>query len=309
MPFTVVLLVLISCSIHAAWNLQAKRRDVDPAFFLVAGVLVLIPATPFFLLLGGIPLIRSMPATLWWCLLITGACQAAYYAFLALAYRNGDVSLVYPIARTAPLFVVPLSGLLQNRWPAPMVVVGILLTIVGCFFLPRRSLDPRVEPFAWRAYAGAGTAWALATAFASSGYTVADSFGMRVVGQRIPGVRGAFLYACLEWAASNLWLLLAIGWSDRRRILGDADSHIARTWRTQRGHTFVLGIAIFAAYLLILWAYSRTDQVATVAGLRQFSVVLGVVGGFLLLHEPPAPARIVGALIIVAGLVLVAVFR
>lgn len=303
MPFTVILLVLISCVFHAGWNLQAKRREIGPAFFLTASVFILVPATPAFFALGGGEMMRDAPGAFWLCLLITGACQAAYFTFLAQAYRNGDVSLVYPVARTAPLFVVPLAGFIQNRWPAPLGLLGILLAVLGCFILPRRGLSLRAEPFSWAAYAGAGSLWALATAFASSGYTVADAIGVQMVSQSVPGIQGAFLYACLEWLTTALWLLLPV-------LALEGRERIRRSWqRTQWLHTFTLGAVIFGTYLLILWAYSMTDKVAYVAGMRQFSIVLGVLGGIRLLNEPRSATRLVGASVIVAGLVLIALSR
>jgi len=307
MPLSVVLLVLVSCVFHAGWNLQAKRREVSPAFFLVASVLVLVPAVPFFFALGGAEAVRHAPAALWPCLLITGACQAAYYTFLALAYRHGDVSVVYPLARTAPLFVVPLAGLIHPRWPALSALLGIVLTVAGCFLLPRRTLDLRREPFTWAAYAGAGTSWAVATALASSGYTVADSVGVGLMAGGTPGARGAFLYACLEWLAASLCLPVALLAAEGG--VGAARASLARAWKAPRIETFVLGAAIFGAYLLILWAYSLTDKVAYVAAMRQFSVALGVLGGIRFLNEPRDPARIAGTLVIIAGLALVAASR
>lgn len=308
MPLSVVVLVLISCLFHAGWNLQAKRRDVGPPFFLAANVFVLIPAAPFFFVLGGGELIGNAPTALWGCLLITGACQAAYFTFLALAYRNGDVSLVYPIARTAPLFVIPLAGFIQNRWPAPLAALGILLTVGGCFLLPRKTLSLRKEPFAWSAYAGAGTLWALATALASSGYTVTDALGMGLVRGIAPGVRGAFLYAFLESLVTVLWLLLAAALIPGKQGGGGCEG-ITQALRTKRGETFALGVAIFGAYLLILWCYALTDKVAYVAGMRQFSVALGVFGGVRFLNEPCGAARIAGAAVILCGLVVVAASR
>ena len=307
MPLSVVLLVLVSCVVHAGWNLQVKRREVGPAFFLAAGVFVLIPAAPFFFALGGAETVRAAPAALWPILAITGACQAAYYTCLSLAYRNGDVSVVYPVARTAPLFVIPLSGLIQHRWPAPVALLGIVLAVAGCFLLPRKTLSLRAEPFAWSAYAGPGTLWAVATAVASSGYTVADAVGVGLIAPIAPGLRGAFLYACLEWLASSLFLPLAVRVAEGngRRARGS----IARALRTRRSETFALGAAIFGAYLLILWAYSLTDRVAYVAGMRQFSVALGVLGGIRFLNEPRDAPRIAGALVILGGLVLVAFSR
>ena len=304
MSLFVVLLVLISCVFHAGWNLQVKRWDATPAFFFFATVFVAVAAAPFFFWAGGVRVLTSAtPPVLWVCLTITGLCQGAYYFFLARAYRAGDASVVYPIARTAPLFVVPLAGLVQHAWPTVLALIGILLAVAGCFVLPRRSLDLRGEPFLSKTFFGPASRWALATAAASAGYTVADAVGVAALRNTLPGVRGAFVYGYLEAWTTGLWMTLG--------LLGTANGRSAtgRAWRTERGRAFALGGLIFGTYLLILWAYALTDKTAHVAALRQFSVVLGVAGGIRFLHEPRTAPRVLGALIIVAGLILIALGR
>ena len=301
---TALVLVLVSCFLHAGWNLQAKRWGASPAFFLVATVLVTLATTPVFWWVvadgGGL---GNAPRVLWICLLITGACQAAYYYCLARAYRHGDVSLVYPLARTTPLFVVPLAGLIQGRWPTLVALAGILLVVIGCFVLPRRSLDLRAERIAWRTYAGPGSLWAVATALASSGYTVADAIGMASLRGLLPGGRGAFAYGYLEGISTALWMALPV-------LVLEGKAGMTRAYsRPERGRALLLGGQIFFTYLLVLAAYGLADKVAYVAGLRQLSVVLGVLGGIHLLNEPGGGGRVLGSGIIVCGLALIALAR
>ncbi len=106
----VIVLVMASCVLRAGWNLQVKRWSVSPAFFLRATGLVTLVTAPVAALVGAPAAMRHASLTLWLCLLITGVCMAGYYICLALAYRSGDVSVVYPLARISPLFVVPLAA-------------------------------------------------------------------------------------------------------------------------------------------------------------------------------------------------------
>ena len=301
MSLTVILLIVLSCVLHAGWNLQAKHWGTSPALFFRATVLVTLAAAPIALLTGA-NAVRNAPPALWLCLLITGLCMAGYYLCLAQAYRRGDISLVYPLARSSPLFVVPLSGLIQNKWPTALAFSGILIVVAGCFLLTRKSLSLRTEGLSLRAYAGPGSLWALLTALCSSGYTVTDAIGMAHMKAVLPGMRGALAYGVLEGLSTAVWMALPV-------LIGTGGRDVVRAERREWGRALVLGCAIFVTYMLILWAYSLTSKVAYVAGLRQLSIVLGVMGGIRFLKEPRSVPRLAGSLVIVGGLVLIVMAR
>ncbi len=92
-PFAIIL-VLVSCMEHATWNLLSKRSGSTVAFLCAANLAVLALGLPFFLLCDGYDVLAA-PVRLWLFLLLTGLCLAAYFKFLAMAYRNGDVSVAY----------------------------------------------------------------------------------------------------------------------------------------------------------------------------------------------------------------------
>ena len=297
---TAVLLVLLSCLTHALWNLLSKRSSNTPAFFLVANLFTL-GLLPVFVALGGVDLLRAAPPALWIVLAVTGASQAAYFTFLALAYRHGDISVVYPLARSFPIFVVLIAGFGLGQWPSPIAWVGIVLVAAGCFALPLERLER--ARISLRSYANAAGLWALLAALGSSGYTVADDIGMDlVVGQEAlgspTGPVAALLYGYLEWVSTSIFLLLAV------LALGGR-GEVGRVWRQERGPALLVGLMTFGTYLLILWAYSLSEKVAYVAALRQLSIVVGVLLGISLLREPGGLLRVGASAVIVSGLVLV----
>jgi drug/metabolite transporter (DMT)-like permease len=63
------------------------------------------------------------------------------------------------------------------------------------------------------------------------------------------------------------------------------------------------GIVSLAAYGIVLWAQTRTT-LATVAALREISILFGAVIGLIFFHERFGAWRIVGAAVAVAGIVL-----
>jgi drug/metabolite transporter (DMT)-like permease len=300
-----ITLVLASCATHATWNLLSKRSSKTPGFFWIANAAVVVAAAPVFLWLGGVDVILNAPADLWLCLAATGACQAAYFVFLAAAYRHGDISFVYPLARTFPIFVVVVAGMWFGQWPTLLAYVGISLVVGGCFVLPLKRLRIGPDGFTLHSYLNRASIWALLTALASSGYTIADYKGMEIMTAAFAGASDqklALLYGYLEWVATMPLLLLVV------MFLGGF-AGLKRVWSAERNTSLLVGALVFVTYMLILWAYTQSEKVAYVAGFRQLSIVLGVIAGVLFLKEPGGRARIVASVVIVVGLILIGLAR
>jgi len=296
-----VVLVLSSCAIHAGWNLLAKNSSKTPAFFLIGYLVLAAALTPAFLALGGARM-AAAPAGMWICLLLSGVFLTAYFACLAAAYRHGDVSVAYPLIRTTPVFVLLLAGLVLKQHPTWPAVLGVGLAVAGCFLLQFRKLGLGPEACDWRVFLSRTSLWALAAALASSGYTLADDVGMDLISRVAPGARGAFFYNYLEFVAVAAGLLAVALYFDR-------PAGVMRVWRAEKLNAVAVGAMIFGAYLLILWAYLNADKVAYVAGLRQLSIVLGVLGGIAFFGEPGGKVRLTASIVIVAGLILIALAR
>ncbi len=189
--------------------------------------------------------------------------------------------------------------MIQGQWPTGWGFSGILIVVAGCFLLSRKSFDRKERGLSLRDYAGPGSLWALLTALCSSGYTVADATGMAEMKTVLPGIRGALVYGVLEGIFTLPWMTLPA-------LLLTGRQEAINTEKREWGRALVVGCAIFVTYMMVLLAYSLTDKVAYVAGLRQLSIVLGVIGGMRFLQEPRSTPRIAGALVIVGGLMVLA---
>jgi len=292
----VIALVAVSGVLHVAWNVRIKTaRDplLAAAIGLLVGALVVVPlGAATWLLRGAGPLPPEGLALG----LVSGAIEAVYFVLLAGAYRRGDLSVVYPIARgTAPLILVVVGvGLLGERLGIAGSV-GVACLLAGFLALQqpwlairrarRREPGPRppIGP----------VAFAVATGIAIAAYSTVDRVGTRII--------EPVTYAAIIWLSGSLVLaavVLATG-----RAEGWRDPVVARP-------AAIGGLLTLGAYLLVLFALS-VAPLAAVAPLRESATVLaaawGAVGMGEAVSRGDATRRIAASAVIVLGALLLAV--
>src|SRR4249919_78802 len=119
-------LALTAAVLHAGWNLAVKVRADRLAFlgvqFLIGGLIGLVAL----LLLG------DMGQVAWRWAFLSAFVHIPYFLLLALSYRYGDFSLVYPLARGGGALVAALGGaiLLADHLP-PLAWVAVVVVGVG----------------------------------------------------------------------------------------------------------------------------------------------------------------------------------
>jgi drug/metabolite transporter (DMT)-like permease len=269
--------VLAAGLMHATWNALVKSSDggaplLDTATIVAGSTLFALLALPW------VPL----PAAAAWPILAVSVCiHFAYYLTLAQAYRTGDLSFAYPLMRgTAPLLVTLLGALFLRELPPLQVTVGIVLIsagIVGIAFAARHH-HPR-----------AAVAWALANAAIIAVYTLIDGAGARASGNALSYV------AWMTFVEGVLFLAWIVA---RQRQV--AVRYVALRWR--RG--MIGGFFSVAAYAIVLWAMTRAP-VAAVSALRETSVLFAAIIGAVVLKERFGYARVVGTMLVVAGVVAI----
>ena len=270
------LLALGSAALHAAWNFIVKT-DADPATAAWAqqlvGALLSVPV----LLAVGLPGTDAIPY-----LAASGLAHTTYLTALGRAYRHGDFSLAYPLARGSGAIVAAAGGVwfLDDAlgvwaWLAIAVVVG------GAALLPGRNVHRQA------------VAWALVTGVAIGAYTTFDSAGARAT-EAVPYVLTIGVVA----AAS----MTVIGAASGR--LGD----LVLTVRQAPGRMLIAGACGVVAYGMVL-AAARLAAVGYVATLRSASIVIGAALGWLVLREHLGRRRLVASIVISAGLALLVATR
>jgi len=274
----VVALVAGAALAHAAWNLAIKRAGTSGAGFLwlafLVGTVLYAPFGITSLAAEGVDLLRLLPLAA-----VSGLLQLAYFLLLQRGYRLGDVSVVYPLARgTGPLLAVLFAVLLFGETPTWFGIAGALIVVAGVVLIGLTGT--RVNRI--------GVLYGLAVGVLIATYTIWDAHA--VLNERMPPV-GYY------WASLVVQTVLFAVPALRRP---------AETWTVARRHPWgilIVGLLSPLAYVLILLAF-QLAPVSLVAPAREVSVVLVALGGWLLFREPHPLKRILGSLVVLAGVAL-----
>lgn len=281
LTWPVVLAVLCGALLHAGWNALVKSagdKTADTALVHALGAVVALP----FALWAGLPHAASWP-------FIAGSLviHIGYYIALAGAYQHGELGLTYPIMRGfAPLLVAIGSASVVGEAPSLAAWLGILGITAGVALVglahPGEAL-----------HHGKALGFAFANAAIIASYTFVDGLGVRTErdqgGEVMRYVLWLFVLDGLPYPLLVAWQRGAQG---RRELL----RYAAGRWPLAA----LGGTASIGSYAIALWAMTRAP-VASVAALRETSVLFATVLGTLMLKERFGWQRAIGTVVIVAG--------
>lgn len=303
MSWTAALLLIASAFMHASWNFISKRRSPSLAFFFVAAVSAALVVSPLLIVYRhALPLV-SPPV--WGLIGCTGMAQAVYFSGLAGAYRRGDMSLAYPLARALPVLAVAAISLLLGRGNqiGRLSLAGMALISVGCIVLPL----PHFRRLRLRDYADGVYVMAVVAAAGTTAYTLLDDAILRQLGALpdfpLIGVQVTLLFIALQALCTCVMLGVTTLASTRER---EALGGLLRK-RPFLLSSLLTGVVIMATYGLVLAAMAHVRDVSYVAAFRQLSIPIGAVLGLTLQNEARYRPKLVGIVVISVGLILVGI--
>ncbi|CAN7241002.1 DMT family transporter [Rhizobium rhizogenes] len=274
MSLDVVALVLFGALLHATWNAIIKAgtdKSLDAALVSAGGAATALPFLAFL----------PLPASAAWPFIGASAIlQFAYFQLVAAAYRAGDIGLVYPLMRgVAPMIIAATSGFILKESLSGGAVLGIMTICAGIMTL------------AFEARKGGRTAikLALSNSVVIATYTYVDGIGARLSGNSI---------------SYTLWMsllppVLLFAWAISQRGVNAVTAHVRYNW--WRG--LIGGAGSIASYGLALWAMTKAP-VATVAALRETSILFALVISVVILKERSSIWRYIAGAIIAAGVLI-----
>jgi drug/metabolite transporter (DMT)-like permease len=270
----VALAVLFAALLHASWNASVKGgTDLG----LGLGLVALGSAAMALCVLPWCP--APLPAS-WPFLGASAALQVVYFRSLLATYRQGDISFAYPLMRgTAPLLValasLPLAHerLRAGQWLAIAAICG------GILYL---CLDERRR----HAPSGRTLPYALLTACLIASYTLVDGIGVRRAG------------AALGY---TMWMFVLTGTGYGLTIARRHAALLAYA-RTHPRALLIGGVGSLGSYGIALWAMTRAP-VATVAALRETSILFATAIAGVVLRERIGRPRLLAVTIIACGAV------
>jgi len=270
-------LVILSAIANAVWNALMKSA-ADRALTMVA-----IRTTGLMLGLVALPFVDWPAPESWKWLALTAAVMFAYYALLIRSYGVGDMSVVYPLARgLAPVLTTI----------AAFFAIGETLGVGQIAAVAMISLG--IMALSFGAGASGGTVGlALATGVSVATYSFFAGLGVRSAGT----VLG--FQACLE-IVTGLGVL-CYGVTVRRAAL--------LAYARRHGALGLLAGAVSVTGFLAYLVAAQHLPLGPVTALRETSVIFGTVLGTVVLKEGFGLRRVAAALLVTAGIMLLAVMR
>lgn len=283
MPVLAFAAILLAALTHATWNLAAKRAAGASHFvwmYSALSVLLYLPVVSWIVWTT-----RPQFTTIHWlALTATSVLHIGYSLTLQAGYRSSDLSLVYPLARgSGPLLSFFLAVVLLGEALTWISLLGVALVVSGIVLVSGMFDKRHTAPLSGILY-GIGTGMFIAA------YTVNDGWAVKVL----------LISPFIVDYTGNLVRTLVLtpgAWLDR-----------ARVWQEMR--TFARPVAVVSVlgplgYILVLYAM-QLAPISHVAPARELSTLIGTYFGARLLQEKAAPARLAGAVCIVAGVVSLA---
>jgi drug/metabolite transporter (DMT)-like permease len=278
-------LILGSALIHVVAHVALKRARNRGAFvwwMLLWGGLLFLPV--LFLLPARVS------AAAWGIMAASAVFEALYFALIAQAYRHGDLSLVYPLARgAAPLFLLVWSILFLAERLSWGGVGGVALIALGLYLINLPGLRAWREPL--RALSQPAPRLALAAGLCISLYTAIDRAGIR----RLEPLVYTYLALWLTLLLLTPFTLRTVGWAG-----------LVAELRSSRLASVVAGATTLAAYAVVLYAMQAGVPAGYAGAVREISVVFGAAAGVWLLKERGSVMRVLGAAAVAAGVAVIA---
>ena len=289
MDITIAGIVLVSAALHPFRDLMVKKNMFpESAYFACISLWVVFAAVHSVIL--GFDLWSA--AAVWPLVLFSCLGVFLYYMGTMETIKRGDVSVYYPILRSSPLPVVVVGFLALGHRYSLTMLGGIALVLIGAFFLQykrgtRLFSQPLVMSTALVALAGTGV------------YSLADAEAMRTVEPMV------FLF----WVNVLVVLCSAIYIMVMKSPGRSHLTHLFGGWRQTPVMYVMAGLSSYASYYLILTAFQMGGNVAAVTSVRQVSIPLAVILGGLYLKEADTRSRLLWAVVLAAGVVVIVLAR
>ena len=284
-----IILVLLSAVMHALRNYLNKTASDKQVFvwwFEIFGLLFFLPVFIFVLLKHDTNTFVAWPYVL-----ISGIIHFIYWYLMTKSLEKGDLSLVYPIMRSAPALVLIFSIIILNEDISFVGGMGILLVSLGVYTINMESLAfaELLRPLRAMKHNRA-TQFAFLTLISVAGYSLVDKLA---VGRMHPLIF-SFLY-------TGACFVLYSGYVFRVKDWGI----IKKEWQLHKGSILICAVLSISGYSLILIAFTM-ERMSYIVGLRQLSIVFAVFLGGHLLKEKNIRIRIISSIVIFIGAYLIA---
>ncbi|MFW2355342.1 EamA family transporter [Hydrogenophaga sp.] len=291
MSLTALGLIVLAGLIHAGWNLAVKKVGADARFAFFNAFLMMLVWAPLGWWVGR-DVVPGWGRVEWLLVLASGVLHVFYYVILLRGYRKSDLTVVYPMARgTGPLLSSLVAIVLLGEQISALGVAGIAGVVGGVFLIAggpgllRAAHDPVARKRVHK-----GMVYGVVTGVFIASYTVVDGYAVKVV----------LMSPILVDYMGNFVRVALLAPS----VLRDLPT-ARRLWHLQWRYALLVAVVSPVAYVLVLFAMQQAP-LSHVAPAREVSMLFAALIGGQLLGEGDRLARLLGAMLIAAGVMALA---
>ena len=281
MEQNIFLLVIFAAILHAIWNGMVKSYK-DKVISVSAIVFGHVPMAIIVMLFLPLPTLESVPY-----IILSAIIHQGYQYNLKSAYKIGDLTKVYPIARgTGPIVATLISIIFLGLLISKIQILSIFLICFGVVilgFFSKNSLKNNKAII-----------YSLVTGFFIGLYSLVDGYGARI----------------------SLSPLSFIGWSFTLNAIifpfvlrfMNYSAVYSRVIREAKLIFWIGGSISYIVYGIVVWAFTKAP-IPLVGALRETSIVFAILIGSLFLKEKLTPLKISSIFLIFIGVLSLKLFQ
>jgi len=280
MNINVFLAIIFAAFLHALWNSMVKFHK-DKHLAITAIVLGHVPVSLVVILFLPMPTIESLPY-----IVISGFLHQGYQWFLLTAYRHGDYTKVYPIARgSGPVIVTIISLLFFSVVLSNYELLGIIIISIGILSISFQEKD------SFRSTKAIG--FALLTGLFIGTYSMIDGYGARISFSPL----SFFGWVCI---INALFFPILLKFMNQPNI-------VKRVFNESKVLFWFGGTVSYIVYAIVIWAFTKAP-IPLVSALREVSIIIALLIGTFFLKERFTVFKVLSIFVIFLGVALLKFF-
>lgn len=294
MTWIAFVLIILSAMLHAAWNLIAKKNTMTLPFYTI---LCIMGAVVWFHVQFWTPVaVWHLPLKFWYMITGTVIADVLYCFSLVLIYKKMEMATAYPMMRSLPILLTALTTAFFGLGSAIGMVrgFGFFVVFAGALLMPLKSFSQiRISTYLnWKMF------YVLLAACGTTGYTVFDSQGVKIIRTLYPDVAAVKIsltyYSTRALFLSLTLIIICCFMSEARAVFKEY-------WQKKNFYPVLAACCSSSTYILVLIAMNYVTNVSYVQVCRQFGLPLGMLAGILVLKEKSTVTKWVGVSLILIG--------
>ena len=280
MSSTVFITVIFAALLHAIWNGMVKNFE-DKVISVSAIVFGHVPISILVMLFLPLPTLESVPY-----IILSAIIHQGYQYYLISAYKIGDLTRVYPVARgSGPIVATLISIIFLGLLISKIQILSIFLICFGIIILGvfnKKSLKNNKTII-----------YSLATGFFIGLYSLSDGYGAIISLSPLSFLGCSFILNAMIFP----FVLKSMNYSNV----------FSRVMKEAKFIFWIGGTISYIVYGLIVWSFTQAP-IPLVGALRETGIIFALLIGSLFLKEKLTLVKIISIFLIFIGVILLKLF-